>query len=69
MNSEIPGFGCPEVVFLLIEFPLRQQKSLCHLLSAVFIFFDTLHTHLSFYLEVKFQFSPLMAKNNMLTCI
>jgi len=25
------------VVFLLIEFPLRQQKSLCHLLSAVLI--------------------------------
>jgi len=25
------------VVFLLIEFPLRQQKSLCHLLSTVFI--------------------------------
>jgi len=45
------------VVFLLIEFPLRQQKSLCHLLSAVFIFVDTLHTHLLFYLEAKFQFS------------
>jgi hypothetical protein len=45
------------VVFLLIEFPLHQQKSLCLLLSAVFIFVDTLRTHLSFYLEVKFQFS------------
>jgi hypothetical protein len=45
------------VVFLLIEFPLRQQKSLCLLLSAMFIFIDTLRTHLSFYLEVIFQFS------------
>jgi hypothetical protein len=25
------------VVFLLIEFPLRQQKSLCHLIYAVLI--------------------------------
>jgi hypothetical protein len=32
----------------LIEFPLRQQKSLCHLLSAVLIFVDTLCTHLLF---------------------
>jgi hypothetical protein len=30
---------------------------MCHLLSAVFIFVDTLRTHLSFYLEVKIQFS------------
>jgi hypothetical protein len=36
------------VVFLLIEFPLRQQKSLCHLLSAMLIFVDTLCTHLLF---------------------
>jgi hypothetical protein len=36
------------VVFLLIEFPLRQQKSLCHLFSAVLIFVDTLRTHLPF---------------------
>jgi hypothetical protein len=36
------------VVFLLIEFPLRQQKSLCLLLSVVLIFVDSLHTHLSF---------------------
>jgi hypothetical protein len=36
------------VVFLLIEFPLRQQKSLFLLLSAVPIFLDTLRTHLSF---------------------
>jgi hypothetical protein len=35
LNSGIPGFGCPGMVFLLTEFPLRQQKSLCHLLSAV----------------------------------
>jgi len=27
LNSGIPRFGCPGVVFLLIEFPLRQQKS------------------------------------------
>jgi len=32
----------------LIEFPLRQQKSLCLLLSIVLIFVDTLRTHLSF---------------------
>jgi len=32
----------------LIEFPLRQQKSLCLLLSAMLIFVDTLRTHLSF---------------------
>jgi hypothetical protein len=44
------------VVFLLIEFPLRQHKSPCLLLSAVLIFVDTLHTHLSFYLEVNFNF-------------
>jgi hypothetical protein len=48
MNSGIPGFGCPGVVFLLIEFPHRQQKSLFLLLSAVLIFVDTLRTHLSF---------------------
>jgi len=48
LNNGIPGFGCPEVVFLLIEFPLRQQKSLCLLLSVVLIFVDSLHTHLSF---------------------
>jgi hypothetical protein len=29
----------------LIEFPLRQQKSLCHLLSVVLIFVDTFCTH------------------------
>jgi hypothetical protein len=26
LNSGNPGFGCPGVVFLLIEFPLRQQN-------------------------------------------
>jgi len=26
LNSGYPRFGCPEVVFLLIEFPLRQQN-------------------------------------------
>jgi hypothetical protein len=26
LDSGIPGFGCPEVVFLLIEFSLRQQN-------------------------------------------
>jgi len=40
----------------LIEFPLGQQKSLCHLLSAVLIFVDTLRTHLSFILKVNFNF-------------
>jgi hypothetical protein len=44
------------VVFLLIEFPLRQQKSPCLLLSTVFIFFDTLRTHLSFILKSNFNF-------------
>jgi hypothetical protein len=44
------------VVFLLIEFPLRQQKSLCHLLFAVLIFVDTLCTHLLFIYEVNFNF-------------
>jgi len=44
------------VVFLLIEFPIRHQKSLCHLLSAVLSFVDTLRTHLSFILEVNFNF-------------
>jgi hypothetical protein len=26
MNNGYPGFRCPGVVFLLIEFPLRQQN-------------------------------------------
>jgi hypothetical protein len=26
-DSGFPGFGCPEVVFLFIEFTLRQQIS------------------------------------------
>jgi hypothetical protein len=26
LNSGYPGFGYPRVVFLLIEFPLRQQN-------------------------------------------
>jgi hypothetical protein len=57
-------FGCPRVVFLLIEFPVRQQKSLCHLFSAVLIFVDTSCTHLLFILEVNFRFSNKIAKNN-----
>jgi hypothetical protein len=39
----------------LIEFPLRQQKSLCCLLSALIFLLHTLHT-LVFYLEVNFIF-------------
>jgi hypothetical protein len=31
------------VVFLLIEFPLRQQKSVCCLLSALLFLLHTLH--------------------------
>jgi hypothetical protein len=39
----------------LIEFPLRQQKSLLCLLSALIFLLHTLHT-LVFYLEVNFIF-------------
>jgi hypothetical protein len=31
------ALAAPEWFFLLTEFPLRQQKSLCHLLSAVLL--------------------------------
>jgi hypothetical protein len=55
LNSGVPGFGCPGLVFLLIEFPLRQQKSFCCLLSALIFLLHTLHT-LVFYLEVNFIF-------------
>jgi hypothetical protein len=51
LNSGIPGFGCPGVVFLLTEFPLRQQKYLCHLLSAVPLIFVDTYAH-TLFLEV-----------------
>jgi hypothetical protein len=41
MNSGIPGFGCPGVVFFLTEFPLRQQKSVSFTFRCALIFVDT----------------------------
>jgi len=46
----------PRVVFLLIEFPLRQQKSLYHLLSALLFLLTLLHT-LAVHFRSQFQFS------------
>jgi len=34
LDSGFPEFGCPGMVFLFIEFPLRQQIS-CLLFSAL----------------------------------
>jgi hypothetical protein len=44
LNSGYPGFGCPRVVFLLIEFPLHQQN-ICLFNFCIVIFCCTLlHT-------------------------
>jgi hypothetical protein len=44
LNSGSLRFGCPRMVFLLIEFPLHQQ-SICLLLFRILIFCCTLFTH------------------------
>jgi hypothetical protein len=54
------------MLFLLIEFPFRQQKSLCCLLSALLFLLHTWHT-LAFYLEVNFNFQKIIA-NLVATC-
>jgi len=50
LDSGFPGFGCPGVVFLFTEFPLRQQ------ISSLFYFphlrYFVAHEHTLGYLEV-----------------
>ena len=43
-DSGIPGFGCPGVVFLLIEFPLRQQISVSFIIPLCYILLTLVHT-------------------------
>jgi hypothetical protein len=46
------------VVFLLIEFPLRQQKSVSFTFRCALIFVDT-YAH-TLFLEVNFSFSLIL---------
>jgi hypothetical protein len=54
LDSEFLGFGCPGVVFLFTEFPLRQQIS-CFFYFTHFRYFVA-HKHTLGCLEVIFYF-------------
>jgi hypothetical protein len=58
LDSEFPRFGCPGVVFLFIEFPLRQQ------ISCLFYFphlrYFVAHEHTLGCLEVIFYFQLVL---------
>jgi len=54
LDSGVPGFGCPGVVFLFTEFPLRQQIS-C-LFQILHLRYFVAHKHTLGYLEVIILF-------------